>query len=72
MIIGALMGFLIGSGFGLSRQGDWPGTFWKACVTAYLAGMLMKWWAKTWMKALEETLQKKARQETAPEEAPTA
>jgi len=37
MILGALAGFLIGSGFGLAGQATWPAALWRACAGALIA-----------------------------------
>ena len=55
MIIGGLIGFLIGIVFGLMQGVAWPALFWRASVTTFAAGMLMRWWGRVWVRSLQES-----------------
>jgi hypothetical protein len=72
MLLGALTGFAIGIGFGLARQGDSKWIFLKACVAAYLAALLMRWWGRIWIRSIREMHQEQSELEKATQdEAPT-
>jgi hypothetical protein len=57
MILGAIVGFLIGSGFGLVGNSPWPSTLWRACAAALVAGLLARWWGRVWLVNLRDALQ---------------
>ena len=60
------MGFLIGMGFGFAGQNDWLTLLLKACIAAYLAGLMMRWWARMWVRCLRDAFKEKlSQQETA-------
>ena len=54
MILGAIVGFLIGSGFGLAGSSPWPATLWRACAAALIAAVLARWWSGVWLKSLRD------------------
>lgn len=54
MILGALVGFVVSLGFGLSQEGTWPATLGRAAVAALVAGYLMRWWSNLWLQSLQE------------------
>ncbi|HOW65001.1 MAG TPA: hypothetical protein P5186_08525 [Candidatus Paceibacterota bacterium] len=53
MITGGLLGFLIGTALGLAQNSPWPDIIWKASVVAYVAGLLMRWWGRVWIRELQ-------------------
>lgn len=57
MITGGLVGFLIGLVFGLIQQTSWPAILWRASVAAFCAGLLMRWWARIWVRSVEQAYQ---------------
>jgi hypothetical protein len=57
IILGALVGFLIGSGFGLAGHGPWPETLWRSCAAALVAAFLTRWWSQVWLTGLRESLE---------------
>jgi len=57
--IGALLGFLIGMGFGLAERAPWPDAIWRAALTAFIASLLMKWWGRVWVRSLQQAHQEK-------------
>lgn len=56
MILGAIVGFLIGAGFGLASSSPWPAALWRACVAALVAAILTRWWSRVWLRGLQESL----------------
>jgi hypothetical protein len=59
MILGALVGFLIGSGFGLASNSPWPDALWRACAAALAAAVLTRWWSRVWLQGLRDALQQR-------------
>ena len=66
MILGAIVGFLIGTGFGLAGSSPWPDALWRACAAALAAGVLARWWSRIWLKSLRESLQERRAGRPAP------
>jgi len=56
MMLGAVVGFLIGSGFGLASHSPWPSALWRAGAAALVAAVLTRWWSRVWMQGLREAL----------------
>lgn len=54
MIMGGMMGFMIGAGFGLAQEVAWPALFLRASVAALVAGLLLRWWGGIWVRSLQE------------------
>jgi hypothetical protein len=54
MILGGLLGFLIGLGFGSAQQSAWPAVMWRASAAALASGILLRWWGRVWIQGLEE------------------
>lgn len=54
MILGGLVGFVIGITFGIAQESPWPSVIWRASIGAYIAGMLMRWWGRVWVRGLQE------------------
>ena len=67
MILGSLVGFLVGTGFGLASSSPWPSAFWRACVAALAAGFLTRWWGRVWLSGLRDSLEKRHSQNSNPE-----
>ncbi|MBC8097741.1 MAG: hypothetical protein H7Y43_18225 [Akkermansiaceae bacterium] len=59
MILGAMVGFLIGTSFGLAAKSSWATTLWRACAAALFAGLLARWWGRIWMRGLSDSLQQR-------------
>lgn len=57
MMLGAIVGFLIGSGFGIASQSPWPVSLWHACAAALMAAFLTRWWGRVWLRGLRESLE---------------
>jgi hypothetical protein len=56
MILGAIIGFLIGSGFGLAGSSPWPAALWRGCAAALFAAVLARWWSRVWINSLRDAL----------------
>ena len=56
MILGAIVGFIIGSGFGLAGSSPWPAALWRACAAALVAAILARWWGRVWLNNLRDAL----------------
>jgi hypothetical protein len=59
IILGAIVGFLIGAGFGLAASSPWPSTLWRACAAALAACVLTRWWGRIWMQGLRDSLEQR-------------
>jgi hypothetical protein len=59
LLIGGLLGFAIGLIFSWAQASAWPTSLWHACVAAYVAGLLMRWWGRAWRKNLENALKER-------------
>lgn len=59
MLVGAILGFGVGFGFSLLQQSPWPNMVWHACLAAYVSGMLLRWWGRTWERNLRLSLLEK-------------
>lgn len=59
MVLGAILGFLVGAGFGLAGRTEWPAALWNACAAALATGLLMRWWGRVWMKSLQHALEQR-------------
>ncbi len=65
MLLGGLLGFLIGAGFGLAQNSPWPDALWRASITAFAGGMMLRWWGRMWLKCLVQVQQEKLATPTA-------
>lgn len=59
MVLGAILGFLVGLGFGLAGHTEWPSALWNACAAALATGLLMRWWGRVWIRSLEQALEQR-------------
>jgi len=59
IILGAIVGFLIGAGFGLAASSPWPSALWRACAAALTACILTLWWGRIWMQGLRDSLEQR-------------
>lgn len=59
MILGGMVGFLAGMGFGLAQTSAWPDALWRASVTAFAGGLLLRWWGRMWLRCLVQAQQEK-------------
>jgi hypothetical protein len=60
MILGGLIGFGIGVLAGLAQGSAWPDLFWRASVASLLAGVVLRWWGKVWLRSLHESRRERA------------
>ena len=63
MVLGGVIGFGLGLGVGLAQQGPWVQVVWKACLSACVAGLLLRWWGAVWAKAFRQAVQQQAASE---------
>jgi len=56
IIFGAIVGFLIGAGFGMASSSPWPATLWRSCAAALVATILTRWWSRVWLQGLRDSL----------------
>jgi len=61
MILGSLIGFLIGFGFGLASSSPWPAAFWRGCAAALIAAVLTRGWSRVWYAELRESQEQRRR-----------
>ncbi len=54
MVLGGVIGFGIGVGFSWAQGSGWPAIVWRATVTALVAGVLLRWWGRLWIKCLRD------------------
>lgn len=59
MIFGAIVGFLIGTGFSLADDCSWPTAFWRGCAVALASGILGKWWGRVWLESLRDAIKQR-------------
>ena len=59
MVLGAMLGFLIGTAFGLLQQCSWPSILWRSSISAVVAGLLLRWWGKLWIVGLRQAYAQK-------------
>jgi hypothetical protein len=72
MILGGIIGFATGLLFSWAQKGAWPASLWHACLAAYLAGMLMRWWGNAWRKSLAASLNERQTFSSQPSSSPTS
>jgi hypothetical protein len=58
IILGAIVGFAIGVGFGLAADSPWSTTLWRACAAALVAAVLTRWWSNVLMRGLKESFER--------------
>jgi hypothetical protein len=56
MILGALVGFLIGSGPALAGLSSWSTALWRASAAALVMAVLTRWWTRICLQGLQESL----------------
>jgi hypothetical protein len=61
LLTGGLLGFGIGLGLGLVHEQSLPHALTHACVALYVGALLMRWWGRVWIKALQDSRQEKSR-----------
>jgi hypothetical protein len=55
MVVGGLTGFAIGFGFSWAQGSPWPSVVWRAAIAALLAGVLLRWWGRLWIRCLVQS-----------------
>lgn len=59
MILWAIIGFLIGTGFSLADNCQWSTAFWRGCVAALITAILARWWGNVWLDGLRESIRQR-------------
>jgi hypothetical protein len=72
IILGAIVGFLTGAGFGLAGNSPWPYALWHACAAALAAGILTRWWSRVWIQSLRDSLEQQQQRRAADNAKPAA
>ncbi len=54
MLLGGLLGFCTGIAFGFVQGSSWSSILLHASIAAYLAGILMRWWGRVWLRSLHQ------------------
>jgi hypothetical protein len=71
MMLGGFLGFAIGLIFSWAQGSSWPSIVWRASVAALLAGVLLRWWGRLWINALQEAQRaREAKTEVPPNPSP--
>ena len=52
MILGAIIGFLIGSGLSLADECSLSTVLWRGCASALAVAILARWWSGIWFHNL--------------------
>ncbi len=69
IVLGAIVGFLIGAGFGLAASSPWPAVLWRAGAAALVACLLARWWGRIWVQGLRDSLEQQRRERRAASDA---
>jgi len=72
IILGAIIGFLTGAGFGLAGNSPWPNALWHACAAALAAAILTRWWSRVWIQSLRDSLTQQQQRQAADNAKPAA
>ncbi len=71
MLIGGLLGFGIGLFFSWAEQSSGGACLWHACLAAYLAALLVRWWGEAWRRNLVDALRERQSRPEPPLHPPT-
>ena len=66
MILGAVVGFLIGTCVSLMNESSWSTVLWHACAAALLFAILTRWWSSMWLQNLQDATEQRRRARFAP------
>ncbi len=72
MILGGLIGFMIGISFGVAQGSAWPAVIWRASIATFVAGFLLRWWGRLWIKSLQQSYRDRLAADAAPAPGPAA
>lgn len=61
MILGAIAGFVVGTGASLAGNCSASTAFWHASVTALVGGILARWCGRMWLTGLAAALEQQRR-----------
>jgi hypothetical protein len=56
LLIGGLLGFGIGFAFSWMEENGWPSMLWHSCLSAYVTGLLFRWWGRAWVRGLDSAI----------------
>lgn len=59
MMLGGLLGFLMGIGFGLEQGVSWSSIIWRSSVSALAGGVLLRWWGGVCLTGLQQAHEEK-------------
>jgi hypothetical protein len=59
LLIGGMLGFSIGLLFSWAEESSGSTSLWHACLAAYAAAVLMRWWGEAWRKNLADALRER-------------
>ena len=59
MVLGGVIGFAIGISFSWAQGSSWPAMIWRSAAAALVAGILLRWWGRLWIKCLQESYQER-------------
>jgi hypothetical protein len=71
MLIGGLLGFGIGLFFSWAEQSSGGSCLWHACLAAYLAALLVRWWGEAWRRNLADALRERQARPESPLHSPS-
>ncbi|MCS7091036.1 MAG: hypothetical protein RMN51_03465 [Verrucomicrobiota bacterium] len=71
-ILGAMIGLLTGIGFALAGRSPWPDAFWRGIASAFVGGLLLRWWGSLWLASWQQHLQARQQAEKASSADPKA
>ena len=71
LLMGGLSGFGIGLIFSWLQENSWPTTLWHAALGAYVMGLLMQYWGRSWRRSLADAIEEE-RAKTPPMHLPLA
>jgi len=62
MVLGALVGFASGIGFGVADGNPWPVILWRSSAAALISAILTRWWGRIWANSLRDALRQRQHQ----------
>ena len=55
MVFNSVIGFGIGMAFSWAQGSSWPAVLWRSSMAALIAGILLRWWGRLWLKCLQQS-----------------
>lgn len=72
VLIGGLLGFALGFAFSWMKENAWPSILLHASLSAYVTGLLLRWWGRAWLRGLESAMTERTTQLTSVKLTPAA